>query len=473
MNKHIDTIIGKSLFVVAMFLFLCSCSQKQEKLPWDFIGEILENIKTPDFPDNTYNILDFGAVANGETPSGKAINEAINQCSKNGGGTVIVPAGTFYTGPIHMQSNVNLHLNERAVLSFSVNPKDYLPLVYTRWEGIDCYNYSPLIYSNGVQNIAITGKGKLQGNAASDNWWPWKGKTEYGWKEGMPSQLDPYARPALKKYNAERVPAEDRRMGEGYYLRPQFINLINSKNILIEDITIENSPFWVIHPVFCENLTVRGIHINSLGPNNDGCNPESSKNVLIENCYFNTGDDCIALKSGRNADGIEAATPSENIIVRDCHMENGHGGVVIGSEISGGARNIFVEDCLMDSPELDRAIRIKTNSKRSGTIEKMYVRNVKIGEVDEAVLRINCMYGIKKEGADTLYPTVREIYLDSIKCSKSEYGLLVEGIENQNCVYDIYINNSEFNGVEKGNSIKEAKEIHFENLFINGKEMTY
>ena len=209
---------------------------------------------------------------------------------------------------------------------------DYLPLVYTRWEGIDCYNYCPLIYANGAENIAITGKGLLKGNASVDNWWKWKGKKEYGWKEGEPSQLDESARPLLDELNKNNVPADQRIMGEGHYLRPQFINLVNCKNILLSDFTMENSPFWIIHPLFCENVIVRGLIINSLGTNNDGCDPESCKNVLIENCYFNTGDDCIAIKSGRNNDGLKSGRPSENIIVRNCMMENGHGGVVMGTK---------------------------------------------------------------------------------------------------------------------------------------------
>lgn len=434
---------------------------------WQKVDAILANIKAPEFADKTYNIVDFGAVPDGTTNSTAAINEAIVTCSSNGGGTVLVPDGIFYTGAIHLKSNVNLHLADSAVLSFSTNTTDYLPLVYTRWEGIDCYNYSPLIYANGQTNIAVTGKGLLQGNSANENWWFWKGSTAYGWTEGAPSQLLPHARPALKDFNASEVPAEERRMGEGYYLRPQFVNFVNCKNVLMEDFTIANSPFWVLHPMFCENVIVRGIHVNSLGPNNDGCDPESCKNVLIENCYFNTGDDCIAIKSGRNKDGIKAAIPSENIIVRNCKMENGHGGVVLGSEISGGVRNVFVENCEMDSPELDRAIRIKTNANRGGITENIYVRNVKIGQVNEAVLRINCIYDIRREGTDTIYPIIRNVHLDKIECNSAKYGLMLQGIEGQDCIYNIKVSNSNFNGVKKGNKIADARDISLENLYIN------
>lgn len=450
-------------------VFLGHKAAKAADDPWSKTETIINNIEKPVFKDQTFNILDFGAVPDGKANVSVAINNAIKACNAKGGGTVVVPEGVFFTGAIHLLSDVNLHLNEGATLFFSVEPKDYLPLVYTRWEGIDCYNYSPLIYANDQKNIAITGKGILQGNASNNDWWIWKGQSAYGWKEGLPSQLLPQARPALDVANQAETPVDKRVMGEGFYLRPQFINFVRCSNVLIEDITIENSPFWVIHPLFCESITVKGVHINSLGPNNDGCDPESCKNMLIENCYFNTGDDCIAIKSGRNRDGLKANIPSENIVIRHCFMENGHGGVVIGSEISGGARNVFVEDCKMDSPLLDRAIRIKTNSNRGGIVEDMYVRNITIGKVKEAVLRINCSYDVKKEGTGEFYPVVRNINLSNITCSSSKYGLLLEGIIDQNCIYNIRINDSKFDGVIKGNSIEYAKDVVFEEVYINGK----
>ncbi|MGF7138154.1 glycoside hydrolase family 28 protein [Roseimarinus sediminis] len=474
-KKRKDMLKVLTLFV-AVFLFAVACNSGKAEIAgdqWERLDTVLSQIVEPEFAEAVYVITDYGAIADGKSNNTEAINNAVRACHENGGGKVLVPEGTFYTGPVHLLSNVNLHLHEKATLLFSVDPADYLPLVYTRWEGIDCYNYSPLIYARNQQNIAVTGKGKLQGNASEDDWWIWKGRKEYGWKEGDPSQLLPHARPALKEYNAKGIPAEERRMGEGFYLRPQFINFIECKNVLIEELTIENAPFWVIHPVFCENLIVRGVTINSLGPNNDGCDPESCKNVLIEDCYFNTGDDCIAIKSGRNRDGIVAARPSENIVVRNCFMKNGHGGVVIGSEISGGARNIFVENCKMDSPELDRAIRIKTNSNRSGIIENIYVRKIEIGEVKEAVLRINCNYDIKKEGTDTLYPVVRHVYLSEMSCTSSKYGLLLQGIEGQECIYDIHLDNSEFKGVKKGNSISHAQKVSLRNVTMNGEKIAY
>jgi len=470
MKKMVKVIGGFFLigFIAGGFFLSCKMAGNEDKA-WEQAARLQKQIVEPAFNDQTYSILDFGAIPEKEGFSTKAINKAIEVCSQQGGGTVLVPDGIFATGAIVMRSNVRLHLSDRAVLSFSTNPADYLPVVLTRWEGIDCYNYSPLIYANKAENIAITGKGLLKGNATTENWWKWKGRKEYGWVENEPSQLLPHARPKLDEFNKKNVPVEERVMGEGFYLRPQFINFVNCKNILLSDFTIENSPFWIIHPLLSENVIIRGLHINSLGTNNDGCDPESCKNVLIENCYFNTGDDCIAIKSGRNNDGLKTV-PSENIYVRNCMMENGHGGVVIGSEISGGIRNVFVEGCEMDSPELDRAIRFKTNSNRGGITENIYVRNLKIGQVKEAILRIDCVYDIKNEGTDTLYPVIRNLYLDKVQCNNSAYALFIEGIEGKDCVYGIHLNNCDFKGVVNENSILYASDITLDDVLINGKK---
>ena len=207
----------------------------------------------------------------------------------------------------------------------------------------------------------------------------------------------------------------------------------------------------------------------SHGPNNDGCNPESCKNVLIEKCYFDTGDDCIAIKSGRNGDGRRWAIPSENIIVRDCEMKNGHGGVVIGSEISGGCRNVFVENCLMDSPQLERAIRIKTNSYRGGIVENLFVRDIKVGVVEEAVIKINCLYEIKEGDNGDHPPIIRNIHLDNIISQKSEFAFFLQGISQETTISNIVIENSSFDGVKKGNFIQYSDKPVLKDVYINQK----
>ena len=218
-----------------------------------------------------------------------------------------------------------------------------------------------------------------------------------------------------------------------------------------------------------ENIIIRGYKAESHGPNNDGCNPESCKNVLIENCYFDTGDDCIAIKSGRNGDGRRWAVPSENILVRDCEMKNGHGGVVIGSEISGGCRNVFVENCLMNSPELERAIRIKTNSLRGGIVENLFIRNIEIGIVDEAVIKINCLYEIKNEECGDHPPLIRNINIENMMSEKSKYAMYFQGIKQENVIYGIRIENCTFNGVERGNFIEYSENPVLKEVYINNK----
>ncbi len=438
--------------------------------PWKKAQEILENIREPEFNDQEYNVTDFGAVADGTTVNTKAINVAIEMCSSKGGGKVIIPKGEFLTGPVHLKNNVNLVVSENAVLKFSTKTTDYLPLVKTRWEGDDCYNYTPLIFADGQTNIALSGKGTIDGQGSKKDWWFWKGGKSHGWSKGMPSQLLPEGRPLLKKYNDTQVPVEQRQMGEGHYLRPQFINFINCKNILIEDITITNSPFWIIHPLLSENVIVRKVTINSMGPNNDGIDSESCKNVLIEECIFNTGDDCIALKSGRDFDGRRANVPIENVIIRNCHMKNGHGGVAIGSEISGGVKNIFVENCQMDSPELDRAIRLKTNNSRGGVTDGVYVRDVNVGQVNIAVISINSSYHIDREGQGKFPPMVRNVHISNLKAGKADYAIWLQGIEGENCVENISINNCSFDSVNKPAQIDNVRQLRIENVQINGED---
>lgn len=461
----------RAVYIAALLISLtlisaeCPGRRLNVEQAWDKATMILGQISEPEFKDEVYDIRDFGATP-GPLLSTTFIQKAIDACSDDGGGVVLISEGKYMTGAIHLKSNVNLHISENAELGFSTDPNNYLPLVRTRWEGRDCMNYSPLIYANNQENIAVTGKGTLNGNADNSNWWPWKGRTEYGWKEGMDSQDNAEGRPRLQQYEIAEIPIEERMMGKGSFLRPQFINFVSCRNILVENLTIKNAPFWIIHPLLSENIILRGLTIDSHGPNNDGCDPESSRNVLIEDCYFDTGDDCIAIKSGRNKDGRRSNAPSENIIVRNCTMHNGHGGVVLGSEISGGARNIFVEDCRMNSPELERAIRIKTNSNRGGAVEHIYVRDIEIGEVKEAILKINCEYDIKSEGRGHFFPEIRNVVLERITSEKSKYPVYIKGIEGRNCIDSILLRNCIFEGVERTSYIEFAGEVNFENTDI-------
>lgn len=409
------------------------CSEKQETTTtstntWDNYQVVVDGIKELSFPDKTFDVMAYGAKGDGTTDDSKAIKDAIEACNKAGGGKVIVPVGNYLSGPIYIKSNVNLHLEKDARIMFSTNPKDYLPLVHTRWEGIEVMNYSPLVYAFEEKNIAITGEGTLDGQASKENWWRWTGSARHGWKAGEPHQKEPHNRPALFQMGEDNVPVEERVFGEGHYLRPQFFQPYRCENVKLEGVTVTNSPMWIIHPVLCNNVIIRNVNVKSGGPNTDGCDPESCKDVLIEGCTFSTGDDCIALKSGRNNDGRRIDKLCENVVIRNCKMTKGHGGIVIGSEITGGARNIFVENCQMDSPALKRAIRIKTNSARGGTIENVYLRKLEVGTVSETLLKINLFYEDGDGHGHT--PIVRNVYLEDIHCKSTKYPMFMLGYEN-------------------------------------------
>lgn len=437
---------------------------------WDKANQIVNSIRKTSFPQKFYNIVDFGAREGGHVLSTEAINKAIVTCNQNGGGIVLVPRGEFLTGPVLLKSNVNLHLEDGAVLKFATDPKLYMPSVLTRWEGVDCYNTSPLIYAYGESNIAITGSGIIDGQASNDTWWSWNGNPRFGWKEGIPSQKNGSRNRLLE--SAENLkPIAERIFTIEDALRPQMVNLYFCNTILIEGVTLKNSPFWMIHPLLCKDMIVRDVTIHNLGPNGDGCDPESCSNVLIEKCYFDTGDDCIAIKSGRNADGRKWNVPSENIVVRDCYMKNGHGGVVIGSEISGGFRNLFVENCKMDSPELDRVIRIKTNTCRGGVVENVYARNITVGQCKEAVLKINLEYEPNEDCDRNFPPTVKNVYLQNITSGKSKYGVLIIGLKDAVNVEHVSVKDCNFSNVEKEYSVSGAEDVNFSNLKINGKEV--
>jgi polygalacturonase/rhamnogalacturonyl hydrolase YesR len=471
-------------------LTLCIVALTAQAKGWDDqqYKQIEQSIRMPQFADKVYDITKYGAkTTNTAAKNQKAIQKAIDKCSKKGGGRVVIPTGQkFLTAAIQLKSGVNLEVQEGAVLEFAFEPELY-PIVPTRWEGLDCWNLSPLIYAYQARDIAITGKGTIDGGGTNDTWWPWCGSKKFGMKEGGIAQ-NMGARARLLKQAEDGVDMDQRRFGPTDGLRPQMINFNQCEGILIEGVTLLRSPFWVIHPLLSKDITVRGVHINNDGPNGDGCDPESCDRVLIENCFFNTGDDCIAIKSGRNNDGRQggqgrfAGTPSKNIIIRNSKFNNGHGGVVIGSEISGGCQNVYAENCEMDSPSLDRVLRIKTNSCRGGIIENINMRNITVGQCGEAVLKINTDYEPREICCRGFYPTVRNVTMENVTCKKSKYGVMIVGYEDPKLAYtvnNITVRNCQFDGVYNKpiNQKGLAQDVKYENLMINGslvlQEMPY
>ena len=422
--------------------------------------QVLRNIKAPEFPDRNFQITDY--YNGSDTLYTAAINKAIETCSAVGGGKVIVPAGTFKTAPLRMRSNVNLHLSDGAVLKFT-DDRRLFPIVLTRIEGIDCYNLSPLIYAYGETNIAVTGRGHIDGGATKNNWFTLD--LMYPMINGK-RRNEKYVLDSLLNNNA---PMADRYFTSDKGYRPQTIHFYKCKNILLEDFEINNAPFWLIHPLLSENITVRRVTMKSHFSNNDGCDPESCKNVLIEDCYFDTGDDCIAIKSGKDDDGRRWNIPSENIIVRGCRMKDGHAGVAIGSEISGSCHNVWVENCKMDSPNLVRIIRMKSNPRRGGEISNVYVNNVEVGVCELAILGIELKYWKTTEG--NYPPHFHDIHLRNITSKGSQYVLHVDGFEDKALANNITFANCNFSGVSEPeiNSVVGADGVKFNKVTVNGR----
>jgi polygalacturonase len=368
--------------------------------------------RRPKIPAAVFDIRDFGAIADGKSKATSAIRQAIAQASSRGGGTVLVPPGHWLTGPIHLASNINLHVSEGAVLAFSQEFADYLPPVLTRWEGLELYNYSPLIYARDCENVAITGQGKLDGRGQA--WWPWK-----------TTQREAAAR--LYEMASHGVPTAERVLASEGGLRPSFVQTVGCKNVLIEGVTLSNGPFWTIHPVYSENVIVRRVRVETTGPNNDGCDPDSSRNVLIEDSFFSTGDDCVVIKSGLNEDGWRVGKPSENIVVRRLHGEHGHGGVVIGSEMSGGVRNVWVTDSEFFGT--DRGLRIKSMRGRGGVIENVYYDHVRHRDIRMMVVELTSFYASSTLKPKTATPpTIRNIHVSNVSARGAKQAIDIVGL---------------------------------------------
>lgn len=400
--------------IIIFFVFLnfsCHVPQSADSDGWQGVPEILDQIIVPQFPDREFRITDFGAIGDSLTDCRDALIQAIHQCNAAGGGRVVIPPGIYLSnGPIHLKGNVHLILEAGSRLKFGANPDNYLPAVLTRWEGTELYNYSPLIYAYQVTNIAISGKGVIDGNATS---------TFATWKARQ--------RPAqemLRQMGNDNVPVNARAFGRGHWLRPSMIQPYGCKNILIEGISIVNSPFWVIHPVFCTNVTVRKVKVESWNQNNDGCDPDASVNVLIEDCIFNTGDDAIAIKSGRDQDGWRFGQATENVIIRNCEMNSIANGLCIGSEMSGGVRNIFMENCRVR--KAGNSLYIKSNPDRGGTIENVRVRNIIVDTAKSVFIRLETNY--KGHRGNHYPPVFRNLKFEHLTCQIApQYAIYAVG----------------------------------------------
>src|SRR6266498_2311877 len=320
--------------------------------PWDEVPRILRRIRPPVFAGRTFHITRFGAVGDGTTDCTEAFRQAIAACHDAGGGRVLVPPGAFLTGAIHLRSDVNLHVTEGATIRFSPDPASYLPVVLTRWEGTECYNYSPFVYAYGQRNVAITGPGTLDGRARLGPWESWYAR---GGPQGADQRL-------LREMGSLGVPVAERQFGPGHFLRPNMIQLYRCENVLIKDVTIIDPPMWTIHPVLSTNVTVRDVTVHSFLFNTDGCDPECCTDVLIAGCRFNTNDDCVAVKAGRDEDGHRVGVPSTNIVVEGCKfagrwVEREAVYVILNYNNQVGTRPVLVQNISVDGMVLDGARR--------------------------------------------------------------------------------------------------------------------
>jgi polygalacturonase len=340
---------------------------------------IVASVRRPWFPPRDFPVTRFGAVGDGTTKNTAAFAAAIAACHRAGGGHVIVPAGAFLTGAIHLRSNVDLHVEAGATVLFSQDPADYLPVVFTRWQGIELMNYSPFIYSFGQRNIAVTGSGTLNGQADANHWWNWK-------------TLETPDFTALETMADAGTPVSQRVFGAGHFLPPPMIQPFASDTVLLEGVTVINSPFWHLNPNLCRNVTVDGLTISSAGPNTDGCDPESCDGVVVQNVTYDTGDDCMAIKAGRDADGRRVGVPCQNVVIQNCDFAEGHGGITIGSEMTGGVKNVYARDLTMNSANLQAGHRIKTNTLRGGYVLNTNVYRVRAGTIGGPLLKIEGTY---------------------------------------------------------------------------------
>lgn len=410
------------------------------------------------------DITEFGAIGDGTTDCTDAFRRTILACQARGGGRIVVPAGRFLTGPIHLRSNIELHVSDGATVLFKTDPAAYLPVVLTRWEGTECHNYSPFIYAFGQHNIAITGRGTLDGQAPLGQWESW-------YRPGGGQSAD---QRELRRMGREGVPVSERVFGAGHFLRPNMIQFYRCRNILISDVTVVEPAMWTIHPVLCQNVIVRNVTVHSTLYNTDGCNPDSSSNVWISGCRFDTNDDCVAVKSGRDEDGHRVGVPSRNILVQDCLFSGRWGGITIGSEMSGGVYNVIAQRCVINSPSfpgrypVKYPLYIKTNKRRGGVIDGIHLHGFTGSGVERDALFITMNYN-NESGTHPV--AVRNVTVDRMTIDGARSVLNLIGLPTDR-ITNVHLRNSTFTGIANPNTVQNVDNLRLTNVTINGSAAT-
>lgn len=458
---------------------------------------VLPTVERPVFKADTFNIVKYGAVSDGLTLNTRSINQAIDACSKNGGGVVLVPTGLWSTGPVELKSNVNLHLQSGAVLSFTRDMSQY-KLVETNWEGLAAVRNQSPISGTGLTNVAITGKGVVDGNG--DAWRMVKKEklTANQWEKlvasgGVVDQKGRIWYPSEGSLKGSQVknagviaPGKTVKDYEDIkdFLRPNLLVISQSKNILLEGVTFQNSPAWNVHPLMCENITISNIVVRNpwYGQNGDGLDLESCKNVVVENSVFDVGDDGICIKSGRDEQGRKRAMPTENVLVKNCTVYHAHGGFVVGSEMSGGAKNLFVTDCTFIGTDI--GLRFKTTRGRGGVVEKVYIKNITMKDIPGDAILFDMYYAavdpvpLKGEARELPKvvvlpvteetPQFKDIHVKNVVCDGAERGIFVRGLPEMN-IHDIYLEDVTIQA-DKGIQTQDAKSIFFKNVNVIVKD---
>jgi len=407
------------------------------------------------------NVAEQGADRRGVVKCTEIINGLINKLSEKGGGTVYFPAGIYLTGPVILKSNITLHLDAGALVKFSDDFDDYLPMVTTYWEGVRVKNFCSQIYAFRCENIAITGRGHFEGQGKK--WWDFlkvinsKQQPESKWQE------------VFRKTNAELLARNEYIRTKNNFLRPPMVLMYECKNILIQGVSFSNPPFWTIVPVYSENITIDGITIENPedSPNTDGIDPSSCRNVHISNCHISVGDDCIVIKSGRDEDGREAGRPTENITITNCTMLKGHGGVVIGSEMSGGVRRVVVTNCVFEGT--DRGIRVKTMRGRGGVVEDLLVSNIIMKDmVNEGILITLRYQATRPEPVSERTPACKNVRISGVVIRGGQRPVAVYGLEERD-VTEISFSNIE-SSTRRGILIENTSAISFHDMKIEISE---
>ena len=429
--------------------------------------EILRHIAMPVIPERDVQAADCGIVPDTGDNLTCALQNAIDNLSESGGGRLCLPAGVYRSGALRLKSGVELHLESpKTILQFiNTEIEENYPVVYSHWEASPCYNFSALLYAKDAHDIAVSGPGILDGGADKTHWWNWHHQVEEAWSEDRADLQQP-DRLALRRMNMEAVPVPERRFGPGHYLRPNFVQFLCCERVLLRNVTLKNSPMWQLNPVLCRSVIVDGVTLSSHGSNNDGCDPESCCGVWIKNCRFDTGDDCISLKSGRDRDGQRTNTPCENVLIENNEFLDGHGGIALGSEMSGGIRKVLADGNRFSSPNLTYALRLKTNARRGGFVEQIMLCNSVMEAVHGAAVHGTMLYEDGRNG-DSL-PVFRDITIENIEAHGGDYGIFLEAFPEVP-VTGLILRNIRIDGARKTVRFMNWQDPVIENLIINGK----